>query len=130
MPVGADPHDFSPSSEQVATIVNADVVVANGLGLEEGLADALEGASADGATVLEIAPMVDPIEFGGAQHSDEDGAEHSDDEGEHTDEEGAAHSADDDHRSLDPHFWHDASRMAEAAEMIGVELAEVTGDDA
>jgi zinc/manganese transport system substrate-binding protein len=31
---------------------------------------------------------------------------------------------------MDPHFWHDAARMAEAAELIGAELAEVTGDDA
>lgn len=131
MPVGADPHDFSPSSEQVATLVNADVVVANGLGLEEGLTDALDSASADGATVLEVAPMVDPIEFGAATHSDE-GDAHSDEDAETHSHEDEEHSEDDDHGhgSLDPHFWHDVSRMAEAAEKIGVELAEVTGDDA
>ena len=31
---------------------------------------------------------------------------------------------------MDPHFWHDAARMAEAAELVGAELAELTGDEA
>jgi zinc/manganese transport system substrate-binding protein len=122
MPVGADPHDFFPSSEQVASLVDADLVVANGLGLEEGLSDALDGAAADGATVIEVAPLVDPIEFGGGGHSEEEG-EHAEEEGEHAEEDDHGHG------SMDPHFWHDVARMAEAAEMIGAELAEVTGDD-
>ena len=50
MPVGADPHDFSPSSDQVADLVTSDLIVANGLMLEEGLEDALENAESDGAT--------------------------------------------------------------------------------
>ncbi len=65
LPIGADPHDFSPSSDQVAVMVTSDLVVTNGLMLEEGLEDALENAAADGATILEIAPLVDPIPFGG-----------------------------------------------------------------
>lgn len=112
MPVGADPHDFSPSSEQVASIVAADLVVANGLGLEEGLADAIESAEVDGATVLEVAELVDPIEFGGHGHADEE-----------------EHSGEEEHGDLDPHFWHDAMRMATAAQLVGDELAAATGDD-
>lgn len=95
MPIGTDPHDFSPSSAQVADVVGADLVVANGLGLEEGLTDALESAAADGAVVIEVAPLLDPREDAG---------------------------------SLDPHFWHDVSRMAEAARLVGDEMASVTGD--
>jgi zinc/manganese transport system substrate-binding protein len=112
MPVGADPHDFSPSSEQVASIVAADLVVANGLGLEEGLADAIESAEVDGATVLEVAELVDPIEFGGHGHADEE-----------------EHSGEEEHGDLDPHFWHDAMRMATAAQLVGDALAAATGDD-
>ena len=41
MPIGADPHDFQASSAQVAEINNADLVIANGLRLEEGLDDVL-----------------------------------------------------------------------------------------
>ena len=117
IPVGADPHDFSPSSADVATMVGADVVIATGLGLEEGLQDALGSAAADGARVIEIAPLVDPIEFGG--HA---GDAHSDEGDDHSDE------GDHDHGSLDPHVWFDMNRMADAAIIIGDALAESGGE--
>lgn len=112
MPVGADPHDFNPSAEQVASIVRADVVIANGLEYESGLTSALENAEADGARVFFVAPELDPIEF--AAHGDEHGDEHGDDHG---------------HGSLDPHVWLDMSRMAQAAVLIGTELDDATGQD-
>ena len=64
MPIGASPHGFVPSSQQVAKIYSADLVVANGLGLEAGLADVLEAAKEDGVNVLEVAPHLDPLPFG------------------------------------------------------------------
>ncbi|HEV8023781.1 MAG TPA: metal ABC transporter substrate-binding protein, partial [Candidatus Nanopelagicales bacterium] len=91
MPIGADPHDFSPSSAQVAEMVQANVVIANGLGLEAGLDDALENAASDGATVIEIADLVDPIPFGEDGHDDHDDEakeeDHDDDhsDGDHSD---------------------------------------------
>ncbi|MGB9372639.1 MAG: metal ABC transporter substrate-binding protein [Jiangellales bacterium] len=123
MPAGVDPHDFTPSSEQVATMVSADLVVANGLGLEEGLVDALVSAESDGATVMEVAPLVDPLPFAGGSHDDET---HSDETTDATDEP----DDHDDDGDLDPHFWHDAARMAQAAALVGAELASLTGDDA
>ncbi|MEX1044214.1 MAG: zinc ABC transporter substrate-binding protein, partial [Acidimicrobiia bacterium] len=51
MPIGTDPHDFQPSSQQVATLRSADLVVAWGLDLEEGLEDVLASASEDGIRV-------------------------------------------------------------------------------
>ena len=105
MPDGADPHDFAPSSRQVATLMDAPVVIANGLGLESGLADALASSTADGANVLEVGPLVDPIPL--ADHADEH-----------------------DHGNFDPHVWFDMSRMAQAATQIGDAIAVSTGDDA
>lgn len=70
IPAGADPHDFAPSSEQLAAVVKADVVIANGLGLEGGLADALTSAKADGATVFEVGPLVQPRDFPGTTTPD------------------------------------------------------------
>jgi zinc/manganese transport system substrate-binding protein len=158
MPIGADPHDFSASSTQVAEIVQADIVIANGLGLEAGLDDALDNAASDGAQVIEIADMVDPLPFGEhtGEHADDDHAddehsddehsddehsddEHSDDEhsdDEHSDDEHSddEHSddkaADEDHAhgDEDPHFWFDMNRMAMAAEIIGDELATGNGE--
>ena len=151
MPVGADPHDFSPSSAEVADMVTSDLVVANGRMLEAGLEDALENAASDGATVLEVAPLLDPIPFGGKHgdehsdehdedghdddHGDKQGDEHGDEDS-HSDEHGDDHGDDEGgedgdehaHGSEDPHFWFDMNRMATAAEIIGAELAEDNGD--
>jgi len=108
MPIGADAHDFSASSDQVASMINADLVIANGLDLESGLIDSLENATHDGANVFEVAPLINPIEFGVGLHDEE--------------------SDDHDPGDLDPHFWFDMNRMADAAQLIGAELTRVTGD--
>lgn len=106
LPIGADPHSYQPSSQQAAEINRADLIVANGLGLEEGLADVLEAAAADGANVIEIGPLVDPLPFSpGAGHDEHD---------EHDEED-----------NDDPHFWLDPIRVADAATIIGGELATV-----
>src|SRR5688572_17412782 len=44
MPAGADPHDFLPSAKQTVALREADAVVVNGAGFEEGLDDALVAA--------------------------------------------------------------------------------------
>lgn len=96
LPPGADPHGYQASARQVAAIDEADLVIANGLGLEEGLTDVLQAAADDGANVLEVGELLDPIPFGAAGHGRGD---------------------------LDPHIWLDPVRMAEAARLIATELA-------
>ncbi len=116
---GDDPHDFSPSSRQIAEMTGAELVVVNGLGLESGMQGALENAEADGARLLEVAPQLDPLPYAG-ESPDEHAGESPD---EHAGEDEDAHGDE------DPHVWMDASRMATAAEVIGAALAEATGDD-
>ncbi len=60
MPIGADPHDFRPSAKQVALLDDADLVIVNGLGLEEGLGDVIDSLSP--ASVLTLGPLLTPIE--------------------------------------------------------------------
>ena len=135
MPIGADPHDFSPSSAQVAEMVSAQVVISNGLGLEAGLDDALENAASDGATVIEIADLVDPIPFGEGGHDDHsDEAKEDDHDDEHNDGAKEDEHSEDEHSEdehghgdEDPHFWFDMNRMATAAQLIGDELAVENG---
>jgi zinc/manganese transport system substrate-binding protein len=103
MPVGADPHSFQASARQAALLREADLVVANGLGLEEGLSSVIEGAIADGATVVEIGPGLDPIPLTEA-------GDHDEDEGDH-------HDGD-----LDPHVWMDPVRMVQAVDVIATAL--------
>ena len=66
LPLGADPHDYRASARQVAAMRSADLVVANGLDLEEGLLDVLDSVEADGANVLRLAEHLDPLPFGGS----------------------------------------------------------------
>ena len=120
-PIGADSHSYQPSSQQVAMLTTADLVVANGLGLEEGLGDVLESAAADGANVFAVGPEVNPLPFG--VHGDVETnagcrpAVHHDEEGgdEHELEPG----------TCDPHVWMDPIRMGDAAREIASQLAVI-----
>ncbi|MFZ0013491.1 MAG: metal ABC transporter substrate-binding protein, partial [Acidimicrobiia bacterium] len=70
IPRGVDTHDYQPTPRQLATASQADLVVANGLGLEGGLADALHAAREDGANVFEVAPELDPLPLAGGESLD------------------------------------------------------------
>jgi zinc/manganese transport system substrate-binding protein len=104
MPVGTDPHDFQPSAQDLAAISTADLVVANGLGLETGLNDALAAAEEDGARVLSIGPRLDPLGFGGGKCDVESGG-----------------------IPCDPHVWLDPIRMGRAAHLVAEQLVTIDG---
>ena len=140
MPVGADPHDFQASAQQAAAMRDADVLIVNGLGFEEGLLDVIEGAESDGVPVYEAISAVATIEFaegGHDDHDDHEGEEDHDHEGEegHDDEdhahEGEEGHDDHEHSGGDPHFFTDPARMAKAVDGIAEFLIEnVDGIDA
>jgi zinc/manganese transport system substrate-binding protein len=128
MPPGVDPHGYEPSAMDAAKLREADLVIANGLQLEENLLSALEAAEAEGVTVVTIAEQLDPIEFGGHlddhAHEDDDHA-HEDDDHAHEDDDHAHEDDDHDHGPEDPHVWLDPVRMADGARLIAAELAAV-----
>lgn len=129
MPAGADPHAFQVSPQQAQAMRDADLVVVNGLGLEEGMLDAIEAAEADGTPVFEATSAIDPIPFGEAGHEHEDEEDGHEEEGHddehedegHEDEEGDGH----DHDGDDPHFWLDPARAADAMTGLADELTEL-----
>jgi zinc/manganese transport system substrate-binding protein len=102
IPLGGDSHDFSPSARQAARLTEADLVVANGLNLEESMVDVLASLRADGARVVELAPLVDPIPFAG-EGNEGDGS-----------------------NSEDPHFWMDPIRVGDAAHALADALDEAS----
>ncbi|WP_194420606.1 metal ABC transporter substrate-binding protein [Microbacterium abyssi] len=63
MAPGADPHSYELSAQQAAGLRDADLIVANGLGLEEGLAHHVEAAADDGIPVLEAGDHIDVLEY-------------------------------------------------------------------
>lgn len=99
MPNGVDPHEYRPSAKEVASLGDADLIVQNGLDLESGLVDAIDGARDDGTAVFTATDHV-ALREGGA---------HADD----ADQQNAGEHGDGD----DPHIWMDpiAMRAAMAA---------------
>ncbi len=97
IPTGTDPHEFQPSARQAADVRDADVLVANGGGFEAGLQDTIDGAADDGVTVFEAVDHVDALATA------EDGGPRDD--------------------GVDPHFFTDPARMADAAEALAEVLA-------
>jgi ABC-type Zn uptake system ZnuABC Zn-binding protein ZnuA len=133
IPLGADPHDFEPSAAQAAQLRDASLIVANGLGLEERLESALDGAQKDGVPVFEVGEQLDPLSIGTADkeetHAEDDGHGHKDDGHGHKDEAPAQEEAHN-HGTEDPHVWLDPERMATAASLVATQLAATTGLDA
>jgi zinc/manganese transport system substrate-binding protein len=110
IPIGGDSHDFAPSSQQLARLGRADLVVANGLNLEASMVDVLDSLQADGVAVVELAPLVDPLPFVESENHEEDG------KGEDSDGE--------EHGAEDPHFWNDPIRVGDAALALAASLEE------
>jgi ABC-type Zn uptake system ZnuABC Zn-binding protein ZnuA len=80
---GADAHDYEPSPKAVAQIKNAQVVLVNGIGLDEWLDDVISGAGA--ARVVVVTDGIAIREVDDEQGDDEENA----------------------HDEGDPHVWHD-----------------------
>ncbi len=106
MPVGSDPHDFEPSARQAEAMEEADLLVVNGAGFEEGLLGLIESAEESGTPVFAFADEVELLEFTG-EHAGEE-------------EEGTE----------DPHIWTDPARMITPVEAVAARLGELEGVDA
>jgi zinc/manganese transport system substrate-binding protein len=125
---GVDPHTWQPSARETEALFDADLIVANGLDLEEGLAVVLDQAEADGAPVVHAADFITLRASAGAQEElDHDDEADQEDETDHTEEAGHEHG----HAAGDPHFWLDPIAMRDvvlalgpALDDIGVELGD------
>jgi zinc/manganese transport system substrate-binding protein len=121
---GVDPHAWEPSARDVEALLGADLVVANGLGLEAALHETLEQAEAEGVAIFEATDHVVVRASGATGHGDEAG---EDAEAHQEDPVEDAH----DHGAGDPHFWLDPLAMRDVAlalapvlEAAGIEVAD------
>ncbi|GAA2327783.1 zinc ABC transporter substrate-binding protein AztC [Streptomyces kunmingensis] len=96
MQAGADPHSFGVSAPQAASIEQADLVVYNGLGLEENVLRHVEAAEEAGTSTLAVGDAVDPITYTAGASADEP----------------------------DPHFWTDPERVRKAVGLIADRITE------
>jgi zinc/manganese transport system substrate-binding protein len=110
---GVDPHDWSPSARDIETVNNADLVVANGLDLEEGLIRVLEEVEGRGVAVFHATDHVVIREMDEDEHEGEEGEEGEEDH----------------HEGGDPHFWVDPVAMKAVVTALGGTLAAEIGLD-
>ncbi|MFC7431482.1 MULTISPECIES: zinc ABC transporter substrate-binding protein AztC [unclassified Agrococcus] len=91
----ADPHSFEISAQQAASMERADLVVANGLGLEEGLVQHVEAAADAGVPVALAGDAVEVLEY-----------------------------ATEDASGPDPHWWTDPTQMLAVVDALEAALVE------
>lgn len=117
MPNGSDPHEWRPSAKDVATLESADLVVENGLGLEQGLEEAIDRAREGGTPVFTATDHVDVRTV-----KDDDGGDHAD--------EGHGHEGEDEgHGAGDPHFWTDPAQARSVVAALPAAVKKATGAD-
>jgi ABC-type Zn uptake system ZnuABC Zn-binding protein ZnuA len=101
IPLGADPHTFEPTPQDIAAIADADMVFANGVGLEAFLDTVLVSAGADERKVIFVSHGIALIAFAGKPKPSDNNGES---DHQHTADEGEA-ADDHDHSGQDPHVW-------------------------
>jgi len=116
IPAGVDVHTFEPSPADAQKLASADLIVMNGLGLDEWALSLLEAAGKSEEDVLELAEGIDEsnawVYLEGEEHDEEEGEEHSEEEGE---EHG--------HGGTDPHIWLDPKGAAIYVNRIAARVA-------
>jgi zinc/manganese transport system substrate-binding protein len=98
----SDPHSFEISAQEAARILGADLVISNGLGLEEGLQQHLDAAGTAGVPMLAAGDVIDTLAYS---------------------------STESDTGAADPHFWTDPQRMLDVVGATTAALHEVDGID-
>lgn len=107
MPLGLDPHAYEPAPRDVVRVADADVLIVNGAGFEEWLAEVLDNAGS-GQLVIEASAGLISRQAAG--------------------DEAAMHGEEHEHAN-DPHFWLDPTQAVHyvAAIRDGLTQADPAG---
>jgi zinc/manganese transport system substrate-binding protein len=124
MGAGVDPHDYDPTPADMRTLGSADLILKNGIGLDDFLNSSIEAAGGD-ADIVTVTEGIDLIEGGHAHSDDDDHHDEDDDDHGHADDDDDDHGHDD--GEFDPHVWHDP---ANAMVMVDNIVAALSGADA
>jgi len=107
-----DAHDYEPSPADLDALARADVILANGVGLEPWLEAAVEAAGPD-VSVTDTSKGVHLLDLGGEDHHDEE-----EDEDHGHDHEG----------SVNPHIWLDPTNARTMVRTVADALTEALGE--
>ncbi|MBE9113770.1 zinc ABC transporter substrate-binding protein [Nodosilinea sp. LEGE 07298] len=132
MPTDVDPHDFQASPADVQALVNADVLVKNGLEMEFFLDDLIANAENSDLVIIDSSEGIavlanEAVEGHSHGKADDDGHDHDHDHShDHDQEEAGATAADHEHEEAghhhhgenNPHVWLDPKRAIQQVENI------------
>jgi zinc transport system substrate-binding protein len=143
LPFGASAHTFEPTPSDVATILDADLLIYTGEIMEAWVHD-IEESKPDSLRIVDVSLFVDLMEGDEHDHDHEDHEEEHADEEDHMDDDHDDdhddHDHDDhdhdedhddhDHGSVDPHYWLDPHNLEEMAQAIADALIVLVPDQA
>ena len=115
VPKGGEVHTFDPSPSDVVTIAEAELVVLNGLGLDDWLARLVTDAGST-APIVELGEGLDGVDYLESGAHDEEGPAAGG--GEHADE------------AVNPHLWLDVAHARRYAARLADALAAADPDHA
>jgi manganese/iron transport system substrate-binding protein len=114
VPQGGEVHTFDPTPSDVVRIGEAELVVMNGLGLDEWLAQMVTDAGST-APVVELAEDLHGVEYLAGEHEEEPG--HSEEPGGHAGEE------------FNPHLWLNVTYARKYVARIAEALKDADPND-
>jgi zinc/manganese transport system substrate-binding protein/manganese/iron transport system substrate-binding protein len=112
VPAGGEPHTFDPRPSDVTAFAGADLVIMNGLGLDEWVVDLISEAGSE-APVVELAEDLPGVEYVEEEHEEEG-------------EGGEGHE----HGAVNPHLWLNVAYAQAYVTRIAEALAEVDAEGA
>ena len=125
VPSGTEPHDWEPSTEDIANLEKADMLIYNGAGMEHWVEDVTKSLSNKDIVLVEASEGLDLME--GHHHHDDEGEETHDHESEEAHEHEGEDATEHEH-SLDPHVWTSIKNAKK--EMENIKNALVKADAA
>lgn len=122
VPAGVEPHAWEPGVRDVARIADAQILLAQGLGLDTWVDTIGRNLGSDGPRLVVTTDGLDSLI---EEHDEEEGAEegHADDEEAHEEEADHGH-AHDEGEPVDPHTWLDPLTLAAQAGVVAQALSD------
>lgn len=115
LPVNIGPHDYQAKPEDVQKLAQADVLVKNGLEMENFLTSLIQNAGNDHLKIIDSSQGIKTIATEEQDHDDHD----------HSHQSGHDHHA---HGEFNPHIWLDPKRAIQQVENIRDGLIAVDPD--
>ena len=100
VPNGVEPHDFEPSTKTIAQIIDSDLFLYNGAGLDEWANDFVKTLDSSEPVLLKTSTLVDILATKYAEEGESAGI-------------------------ADPHFWLDPNNMIKIADQIKMKLISI-----